>query len=148
MLRCGLPDKKSGNPRKSRERKRSKRLKRQQPERKEKYRKPTDAAAKGRPFSSAGAVFSISPEILKPIRRERRVASRGKAPAFRFVLPVGCRSAGLACPLGSSTTAGSSVRPNQGLKARPHALNRFALARKRFIAHFCPFPPPSLPRRP
>src|SRR5258708_36705725 len=39
MLRCGLPDKKSGNPRKSRERKRSKRLKRQQPERKEKYRK-------------------------------------------------------------------------------------------------------------
>src|SRR5260221_1585327 len=38
MLRCGLPDKKSGNPRKSRERKRSKRLKRQQPERKEKYR--------------------------------------------------------------------------------------------------------------
>jgi hypothetical protein len=25
---------------------------------------------------------------------------------------------------------------NQGLKARPHALNRFVLARKRFIAHF------------
>src|SRR5262245_17952061 len=33
----------------------------------------TDAAAKGRPFASAGAFFSISPEILKPIRRERRV---------------------------------------------------------------------------
>jgi hypothetical protein len=43
----------------------------------------------------------------------------------------GCRSAGLACPLGSSTAAGSSVRPNQGLKARSHALNRFALPRKR-----------------
>src|SRR5262249_23968374 len=48
----------------------------------------------------------------------------------------GCRSAGLACPLGSGTAAGSSVRHNQGLKARPHALNRFAPARKRFIAHF------------
>src|SRR5262249_23055071 len=36
----------------------------------------TDAAAKGRPFASAGALFSISPEILKPIRRERRVANR------------------------------------------------------------------------
>jgi hypothetical protein len=58
------------------------------------------------------------------------------APAVRH----GCRSAGLACPLGSSTAAASSVRPNQCLKARPHALNRFALARKRFIAHFCPFP--------
>jgi hypothetical protein len=51
------------------------------------------------------------------------------APAVRH----GCRSAGLAGPLGSSTAAGSSVRPNQGLK---HALNRFALARKRFIAQF------------
>src|SRR5215831_10121727 len=32
--------------------------------------------AKGRPFASAGAFFSISPEILEPIRRERRVANR------------------------------------------------------------------------
>jgi hypothetical protein len=48
------------------------------------------------------------------------------APAVRH----GRRAAGLACPLGSSTAAGSSVRHNQGLKARPHALNRFALARQ------------------
>jgi hypothetical protein len=54
------------------------------------------------------------------------------APAVRH----GCRSAGHACPLGSSTAAGSSVRHNQGLKARPHAVNLVALARKRFIAHF------------
>src|SRR5262249_33732202 len=58
------------------------------------------------------------------------------APAVRH----GCCSAGLACPLGSSTAARSSVRHNQGLEARPHALNRFALARKRFIAHFLPSP--------
>ena len=32
--------------------------------------------------------------------------------------------------------SGGSVRHNQGLKARPHALNRFALADNRFIAHF------------
>src|SRR5262245_42808709 len=32
--------------------------------------------AKGQPFASAGAFFSISPEILKAIRRERRVANR------------------------------------------------------------------------
>jgi hypothetical protein len=46
---------------------------------------------------------------------------------MKLAAPVrhGCRSAGLACPLGSSTAAGSSVRHNQGLKARPHALNRF-----------------------
>jgi hypothetical protein len=29
---------------------------------------------------------------------------------------------------------------HQGLKARPHALNRFALARKEFIVHFWPSP--------
>jgi hypothetical protein len=40
--------------------------------------------------------------------------------------PFGRAPARLACPLGSSTAAGSSV-----FKARPHALNRFALARKR-----------------
>jgi len=60
------------------------------------------------------------------------LAAVNLAPAVRH----GCRSAGLACPLGSSTAAGSSVRHNQGLKARPHALNWFSLARKGFIAHF------------
>src|SRR5262249_33598463 len=40
--------------------------------------------SKGRPFASAGAFFSISPEILKPIRRERRVANRrSNPPALR-----------------------------------------------------------------
>ena len=37
---------------------------------------PLPLPAKGRPFASADAFFSISPEILKPIRRERRVANR------------------------------------------------------------------------
>src|SRR5215831_603224 len=37
---------------------------------------PLPLPAKGRPFASAGAFFSISPEILEPIRRERRVANR------------------------------------------------------------------------
>src|SRR4029077_10007692 len=55
------------------------------------------------------------------------------APAVRH----GRTLARLACPLGSSTAAGSSVRHNQGLKAGPHAL---ALARKRCIAHFRPSP--------
>jgi hypothetical protein len=64
--------------------------------------------------------------------RPRTLAPVKFAPAVRH----GCPLAGLACPLGLSTAAGSSVRPNQGLKARPHALNRFALARKGFIAHF------------
>src|SRR5215467_5773967 len=36
---------------------------------------PLPLPAKGRPFASAGAFFSISPEILKPIRRERRVVN-------------------------------------------------------------------------
>jgi hypothetical protein len=44
----------------------------------------------------------------------------------------GRASTRLARPLASSTAAGSSVRPNEGLKARPHAL---PLARKRFITH-------------
>src|SRR5262245_40153590 len=68
---------------------------------------------------------------------------------MKLAAPIqhGCPSAGLACPLGASTAAGSSVRPNQRLKARPHALNRFALAHKRFIAHF-DRTPPSLRRRP
>src|SRR5262249_24856137 len=68
--------------------------------------------------------------------RPSTLAAVNLAPAVQH----GCRSAGLACPLGSSTAAGSSVRHNQGLKARPHALNRFAIARKRFIAHFLPSP--------
>src|SRR5262249_51929592 len=38
-------------------------------------------AAKGRPFASAGAFFSISPEILEPIRRERRAPVDAKTPA-------------------------------------------------------------------
>jgi hypothetical protein len=42
--------------------------------------------------------------------------------------------------------SGQSFRPNQGLKARPHALNRFALARKRFIAFYWLAAPPMLPR--
>src|SRR5262249_7244206 len=57
--------------------------------------------------------------------------ARHPAPAVRH----GCCSAGLACPLGSSTAAGSSIRPNQRLRAAPPALNRFALARNGFIAH-------------
>jgi hypothetical protein len=80
-------------------------------------------------------VFPICPPAaLKALRRPRpsTLAAVNLAPAVQH----GCRSAGLACPLGSSTAAASSVRHNQGLKARPHALNRFALARKRFIAHF------------
>ena len=40
------------------------------------------------------------------------------APAVRH----GRTLARLACPLGSSTAAGSSVRHNQGLKARPHLI--------------------------
>jgi hypothetical protein len=39
-------------------------------------------------------------------------------------------------PPASAAAAGGSVCLNQGVKARPHALNRFALARKRFIPHF------------
>jgi hypothetical protein len=56
---------------------------------------------------------------------------------MKLAAPVrhGRTLARLACPLGSSTAAGSGVRHSQGLKARPHALNRFALARKGFIAH-------------
>jgi len=54
--------------------------------------------------------------------RPRALATVKGAPAVRH----GCRSAGLACPLGSSTAAGGGVRPNQGLKATPHALNRNA----------------------
>src|SRR5262249_2378856 len=69
-----------------------------------------------------------------PVRLDR-------APLVRH----GCCSAGLACTLGSSTAARSSVRHSQGLKARPHALNRFTLARKRFIAHFLPSPRPLRP---
>jgi len=53
--------------------------------------------------------------------------------ALRRARPLPAR---LACPLGSSPAAGSSVRPNQGVKARPHALNRFRLAHKSFIDHF------------
>jgi hypothetical protein len=45
--------------------------------------------------------------------------TRGGSDSFRTV------TAGLAGPLGSSTAAESSVRHNQGLKARPHALNPF-----------------------
>jgi hypothetical protein len=66
------------------------------------------------------------------------------APAVRH----GCPLAGLACPLGSSPAAESGVRPNQCLKASLHALNRFVLARKRFIAHFLTIPLPSLIREP
>ena len=51
------------------------------------------------------------------------LAAVNLAPAVRH----GCPSAGLGCPLGSSTAAGGSVRHNQGLKARPHALNRFLI---------------------
>src|SRR5262249_56046090 len=80
-------------------------------------------------------VFPICPPAaLEALRRARpsALAAVNLATAVRH----GCPSAGLACPLGSSTAAGSSVRPNQGLKARPHALNRLALADNRFIAHF------------
>jgi hypothetical protein len=86
-------------------------------------------------FARIVAVLPVcSPATVQALRRPRpsTLAAVNLAPAVRH----GCRSAGLACPLGSSTAAGSSVRHNQGLKARPHALNRFALARKRFIAHF------------
>src|SRR5262245_36573403 len=66
---------------------------------------------------------------------------------MKLAAPVrhGCCSAGLACPLGSSTAAGSSVRPNQGLKARPHALNRFALADKQVHRSSLTIPPLPLP---
>src|SRR5262249_4876436 len=83
-------------------------------------------------FARVVAVFPVcAPAPLYALGRPgpSPLAAVNLAPAVRH----GCRSAGLACPLGPSTAAGSSVRPNQGLKARPHAL---ALARKRFIAHF------------
>src|SRR5262249_26155388 len=56
---------------------------------------------------------------VEPIWRPRpsTLAAVNLAPAVRH----GCPSARLARPLGSSTAARSSVRPNQGLKARPHA---------------------------
>jgi hypothetical protein len=75
-----------------------------------------------------------SPAALQALGRawSRALAAVNLAPAVRH----GCRSAGLAGPLGSSPAAGSSVCPNQCLKACPHALNRFALARKGAIAHF------------
>src|SRR5215471_8541520 len=48
---------------------------------------PLPLPAKGRPFASAGAFFSISPEILKPIRRECRVANRrSNRPVAKIVL--------------------------------------------------------------
>ena len=53
----------------------------------------------------------------------------GVQPARRLQALDACPSAGI---LG--------VRLNQCLKASPHALNRFALARKGFIAHFRPSP--------
>jgi hypothetical protein len=86
-------------------------------------------------FARVVAVLPVcSPATLQALWRPRpsTLAAVNLAPAIRH----GCCSAGLACPLGSSTAAGSSVRLNQGLKARPRALNRFTLARKGFIAHF------------
>jgi hypothetical protein len=86
-------------------------------------------------FARVVAVFPVcSPATLQAPRRPRprALAAVNLAPAVRH----GCRSAGLACPLGSSTAAGSSVRPNQGLKACPQALTRFALGFKGFIVHF------------
>jgi hypothetical protein len=74
-------------------------------------------------FARVVAVLPVcSPATLQALRRPRpsTLAAVNLAPAVRH----GCRSAGLACPLGSSTAAGSSVRHNQGFKARPHALNR------------------------
>src|SRR5262249_41727180 len=48
---------------------------------------PLPLPAKGRPFASAGALFSISPEILEPIRRERGVANRrSNRPVAKIVL--------------------------------------------------------------
>src|SRR5262245_45861451 len=95
-----------------------------------------------------GAAFALSNASKRARTRSIGSGSRSSAVNLAPAVRHGCRSAGLACPLGSSTAAGSSVRHNQGLKARPHALNRFALARKRFIAHFSIIPPPSLLRRP
>src|SRR5262249_23768259 len=57
-------------------------------------------------------VFPICPPTaLQALRRARpsALAAVNLATAIRH----GCRSAGLACPLGSSTAAASSVRPNQ-----------------------------------
>src|SRR5215472_17774009 len=48
---------------------------------------PLPLPAKARPSASGGAFFSISPEILKPIRRERRVANRrSNRPMAKIVL--------------------------------------------------------------
>ena len=50
-------------------------------------RGPLPLPAKGRPFASAGALFSIFPEILKLIRRERGVANRrSNRPVAKIVL--------------------------------------------------------------
>src|SRR5215510_16203639 len=87
-----------------------------------------------------GAAFALSNASKRARTRSIGSGSRSSAVNLAPAVRHGCRSAGLACPLGSSTAAGSSVRHNQGLKARPHALNRFALAHNRFIAHFRPSP--------
>src|SRR5262249_12806162 len=66
---------------------------------------------------------------------------RDLAPAVRH----GCRSAGLACPLGSSTAAKSRIRLSQRIYAGLDAL--YGLALTRFIPHCRPppavAPPPS-----
>src|SRR5262249_36025495 len=67
-------------------------------------------------FARVVAVFPVcSPATLQALRRPRprALAAVNLAPAVRH----GCRSAGLARPLGSSTAAGGGVRSNQGLKA-------------------------------
>jgi hypothetical protein len=64
-------------------------------------------------------------------------------------LPFGMASPrqGLPVRLDRAPQRGAAFAIKQGLKAPSHALNRFALARKRFIAHCSTFPSPSLLRR-
>src|SRR5262249_2865072 len=63
---------------------------------------PLPLPAKGRPFACAGAFVSISPEILKPIRRERRVANRR---SNRPVAKIGWDRAGVAPSVGQLVAA-------------------------------------------
>jgi eukaryotic-like serine/threonine-protein kinase len=71
--------------------------------------------------SGAASVQPISSALARVAEAAQRERHADQAPKSALVLLV---------------AAWSGVRRNQCLKASPHALNRFALARKGFIAHF------------
>src|SRR5215472_10493764 len=59
-----------------------------------------------------GAAFALSNASKRARTRSIGSGSRSSAVNLAPAVRHGCRSAGLACPLGSSTAAGSSVRHN------------------------------------